>query len=77
MNVEIRPIDARNPAEIERDLTAFAGSNSGLIVASSTNALVHRKLIVSLAAQLRLPAVYAQREFAAGGGLISYAALIS
>ena len=74
VNVEIRPIDARNPAEIERDLTAFAGSNSGLIVASSTNALVHRKVIVSLAAQLRLPAVYAQREFAAGGGLISYAA---
>ncbi|HEX2477250.1 MAG TPA: ABC transporter substrate-binding protein [Lacipirellulaceae bacterium] len=74
VNVEIRPIDVRNPAEIERDLTAFAGSNSGLIVASSTNALVHRKLIVLLAAQLRLPAVYAQREFAAGGGLISYAA---
>jgi putative tryptophan/tyrosine transport system substrate-binding protein len=75
LSLEVSPIDVRNAAEIERDVTAFAGSsNSGLIVASSTNALVHRKLIVSLAARLKLPAVYAQREFVAAGGLISYAA---
>jgi putative tryptophan/tyrosine transport system substrate-binding protein len=65
----------QNADEIERDVTAFArSSNSGLVVASSTNALVNRKLIVSLAARLKLPAVYAQREFVTGGGLISYSA---
>jgi putative tryptophan/tyrosine transport system substrate-binding protein len=68
-------VDVQNADEIERDVTAFArSSNSGLVVASSTNALVNRKLIVSLASRLKLPAVYAQREFVAGGGLISYSA---
>ena len=73
--VEVTPIDVRNPAEIERDVTAFArSSNGGLIVVSSTSAVVNRALIVALAARLKLPAVYAQREFVAAGGLISYAA---
>jgi ABC-type uncharacterized transport system substrate-binding protein len=75
LGVEITPVDVQNADEIERDVTAFArSSNGGLIVVSSTNALVNRKLIVSLAARLKLPAVYAQREFVAGGGLISYSA---
>ena len=75
LGVEVSPIDVRNPAEIERDVTAFArSSDGGLIVASSTGALVNRALIVALAARLKLPAVYAQREFVAGGGLISYSA---
>jgi putative ABC transport system substrate-binding protein len=75
LGVEVTPVDVQNADEIERDVTAFARSNdSGLVVTSSTNALVNRKLIVSLAARLKLPAVYAQREFVAGGGLISYSA---
>jgi putative tryptophan/tyrosine transport system substrate-binding protein len=75
LGVEVTPVDVQNADEIERDVTAFArSSDSGLIVTSSTNALVNRKLIVSLTARLKLPAVYAQREFVAGGGLISYSA---
>ena len=34
--------------------------------------IVHRKLIISLAAQLHLPAVYGYREFVTSGGLICY-----
>ena len=34
--------------------------------------MVHRDLIIALAARYRLPAVYSQRTFTAGGGLISY-----
>jgi putative ABC transport system substrate-binding protein len=75
LGVEVTPINVANAAEIERDVTAFArSSDSGLIVVSSTGALVNRALIVALAARLKLPAIYAQREFVAGGGLISYAA---
>src|SRR5262245_6364538 len=56
-----------------RALAAFARSpNGGMIVTGSTLALVHRKLIITLAARHRLPAVYPQRPFIASGGLISY-----
>ncbi len=37
-------------------------------------AIVHRNLIVTLAARHRLPAVYSDRLFVSGGGLISYGA---
>jgi putative tryptophan/tyrosine transport system substrate-binding protein len=35
-------------------------------------AIVHRDLIISLANRHRLPAVYSNRHFVTGGGLISY-----
>jgi putative ABC transport system substrate-binding protein len=71
--VELRPVDVRDAGEIERALTAFAGSpNGGLIVTASALAVMHRDLIIALAARHRLPAVYYDRYFAAAGGLISY-----
>jgi putative ABC transport system substrate-binding protein len=73
LGMELRPIDMRDAGEIERTITAFArGSNGGLIVTGSSAAAVHRNLIVALAAQYRLPAIYSTRFFVAGGGLISY-----
>ena len=38
----------------------------------SALAIVHRDLIVTLAARHKLPAVYFRRLFVTGGGLISY-----
>jgi putative tryptophan/tyrosine transport system substrate-binding protein len=71
--VELRPVDVRDADEIERALTAFARSpDGGLIVTGSALAIVHRDLIIALAARLRLPAVYYERYFATAGGLISY-----
>ena len=73
LGVELSPIGVRDPAEIERAVTAFArGSNGGLIVPASGLAIVHRELIITLAARHRLPAVYPYRVFVTGGGLISY-----
>jgi putative tryptophan/tyrosine transport system substrate-binding protein len=73
--VELRPIDVRDGAEIERAITAFArGSNGGLIVTTSGLALGHRELIITLATRHRLPAVSPYRLFVSGGGLISYGA---
>ena len=71
--MELRPIDVRDANEVERAVTAFAsGANGGPIVTGSTEAVVHRDLIVRLAARHRLPAIYSQRFFVTGGGLISY-----
>ena len=71
--VELSPIDVRDAGEIERDVAAFArGSNGGLIVTASSGAIVHRELIIMLAARHRLPTVYPFRFFVTSGGLISY-----
>jgi ABC-type uncharacterized transport system substrate-binding protein len=73
LGAELRPIDLRDASEIERAVTAFARSpNGGLIVVVSAASLIHRELIVRLAAQHRLPAVYAYRIFVTSGGLITY-----
>jgi putative ABC transport system substrate-binding protein len=71
--VELRPVDLRDAAEIERALTAFAReANGGLILSANPFATVHRNLIIALGARLRLPAVYPFRFFVSDGGLISY-----
>jgi putative tryptophan/tyrosine transport system substrate-binding protein len=73
LGVELSPVDVREPREIERAVTAFAaGLNGGLIVTSSGFAILHRALIITLAARQRLPAVYPFRFYATDGGLISY-----
>jgi putative ABC transport system substrate-binding protein len=73
VGVEVSPVDVRDPSEIERGVAAFARtSNGGLIVAASPLSLVHRELIVALAARHKLPTVYFLRVFVTSGGLISY-----
>jgi putative ABC transport system substrate-binding protein len=71
--VDVSPINMGDAAEIERAVATFAQvANGGLIVASSALSVVHRDLIIALAARHKLPAVYYQRFFVAPGGLISY-----
>jgi putative ABC transport system substrate-binding protein len=71
--VELTPLNVRDAAEIERTVTVFAkSSKGGLILTGSTLALVHRDLIITLAARHKLPAVYNSRLYVASGGLISY-----
>ena len=71
--VELRPVALSDAGEIERAISAFAREpNGGLIVVANTLAVVHRQLVVTLAAKHRLPAVYSGRDFVASGGLISY-----
>ena len=71
--VELTPIGARDPGEIERAMNAFPrGPNDGLIVPAGGVASVHRGMIVALAARHRLPSVYAFRAFVDSGGLMSY-----
>jgi putative ABC transport system substrate-binding protein len=81
LGVELSPMNVRDAGELERAVVAFARaglakgastSNGGLIVTGSALALLHRELIIALAARHKLPAVYFRRYFVASGGLISY-----
>jgi putative ABC transport system substrate-binding protein len=73
LRMEVKPFNMRDAGEIERDVGAFAQSpNGGLIVAASGAAALHRDLLIRLAAQYKLPAVYFDRAFAAAGGLMSH-----
>jgi putative ABC transport system substrate-binding protein len=68
--LEITPMNAH---EAEQVLGAFARTpNGGLIVTASAPAVVHRKLIIGLAARHNLPAIYFEHYFPKDGGLISY-----
>jgi putative tryptophan/tyrosine transport system substrate-binding protein len=75
LGVELTPVGVRDAGEIEHAIADFArGPNGGLILVGPTSSVQrHRDLIVALAARHRLPAVYANRLFVTGGGLISYA----
>ena len=71
--VELKALDVRDAATIERGLSAFAREpNGGLIVPASPASSIHHELIVRLAARFRLPAVYPYPFFVKSGGLLSY-----
>jgi putative ABC transport system substrate-binding protein len=73
LGVESIAISVHDAAGIEHAVAAFARvPNSGLILTVSGLAYAHRDLIIALAARHKLPAVYPERPFVAGGGLISY-----
>jgi putative ABC transport system substrate-binding protein len=63
----------RTAAEIESAVMALAQEpHGGLIIAPSPFNTVNQDLIIALAAQLHLPAIYPFRYFAVNGGLASY-----
>jgi putative ABC transport system substrate-binding protein len=73
LGVEVVPVNMRDAGEIERSIAAVARSpNCGLIVTGSASATIHHDLIISLAAQYKLPTVYPYRYSVVRGGLISY-----
>jgi putative ABC transport system substrate-binding protein len=71
--VEVSAVDAREPSEIERAIGVFAQKpNGGLIAAAGRFVLIHRELIIALAARHRLPTILPSRAMVAAGGLASY-----
>jgi putative ABC transport system substrate-binding protein len=72
LGVEVNPVNLR---DVEQGLAAFARSGGGgLIVTVSGLAVAQIDLIVAVAAQHKLPAVYSYSGFTNSGGLISYGA---
>ena len=75
LGMELSSISGRNAPEIEGAVMEFArSSNGGLIVLGSAITVLHRDLIIALAARHALPAVYPGTYFVSSGGLISYSA---
>ena len=73
LGIEAIPLNVRDADQIKRALSAFARpGNGGLIVTPSSLSFLHRDLIIALAAQYKLPALYFLRPFVTAGGLISY-----
>jgi putative ABC transport system substrate-binding protein len=71
--VEVSPLGGVDARDIELTVTEFArGPNDGLIVSATPLTANNRGLIISLAAQHRLPAVYPFPFYVADGGLICY-----
>ena len=77
LGLTVSAIDVTESAEaIKRNIAAFAGAaGGGLIVPGSTLAATRRDLIIGLAAQHRLPAIYPNHMYTTSGGLISYGAI--
>jgi ABC-type uncharacterized transport system substrate-binding protein len=75
LGIDVIPVNMHEVQEIERAISAFAQiSNGGMIVTGSGLAITHRDLIITLAAQYKLPSIYFEPAFVAAGGLASYGA---
>jgi putative ABC transport system substrate-binding protein len=74
LKVDVTALNIRNAGDFESAIAGFShGPDGGLIVASSSLAQAHRSLLLGLIARHKLPAIYAQDQFVADGGLMSYA----
>jgi putative tryptophan/tyrosine transport system substrate-binding protein len=66
-------IDVRKPEDLGAAIEAAAREGvDGLLVGVETLAAANQTRIIETVATLRLPAIYAERQFVAAGGLASY-----
>jgi putative ABC transport system substrate-binding protein len=71
--VELQPLDARDPKEIEQAFAIGAGQRVDAVIVFDDPVLwSYRAQIVALAAARKIPAVYGYRDFVDQGGLMSY-----
>jgi putative ABC transport system substrate-binding protein len=73
LGLEVTALGVHTSSEIERAITEFAaGNNGGLVVGPHAITLANRDLIIRLASQYRLPAVFGLRYDTTSGGLVAY-----
>jgi len=73
LGVESIAAQVHSESDIENVIRKVgSGPASGLFVLPDSHNVVHRKRIIDLAAQYRVPTIYYFRYFASDGGLISY-----
>jgi len=75
LGVQLQVHEVRGPEDFDQTFRAMSQEGSeALNVLASPILFAHRKTLIELAAQYRLPVVYQWREFVEEGGLMSYAA---
>ena len=73
LGIELVQIPVAGAADIEQSINSFALTpNSGLVLPPESTTILHRELVIALAARHRLPAVYSARFWVTAGGLMSY-----
>ena len=73
LGIELAAGPVENAEDIEHVIESFARlPDGGLVIPPDASTIVHRNLIVELAARHNLPAIYPFRLFVAAGGLMSY-----
>lgn len=75
LNVEIHPVSAHEPGEIERVFAEIRGARAeALLVLVDVLFITYRRQIAALAMAERLPVIYGERESLSDGGLFFYGA---
>ncbi|WP_025035793.1 ABC transporter substrate-binding protein [Bradyrhizobium sp. DOA9] len=78
VKLQLVPAPAHDAAELEQAISRFAAEpDGGLLIFPDAFPIVHRRLILDLAAAHRLPAMYPFPFFVTDGGLMSYGVSIS
>jgi putative tryptophan/tyrosine transport system substrate-binding protein len=74
VRIQLYHLELRGPEEVTAAFETAAESANALYVTGSPLATAHRARIVELAALLRWPAMYVQRQYVVEGGLMGYEA---
>jgi putative tryptophan/tyrosine transport system substrate-binding protein len=72
LSAELAPAPVHDEAELEAAVGALAREPAGLIAAPDPFINTRRRLIMALAKQYRLPAIYGFRHYVTEGALMSY-----
>lgn len=76
--VRLLAVEVRDAGELSAAFTSLTSQSvAGLIVIGSAYTWVYRERLVALAAKHRLPAIYANRDSAIAGGLMSYGPVLA
>lgn len=75
LGMELHPFEVRDGSKLERAFASMAAAHVGAFIVQQDSLFVsHRRNILDLAAQNRLPGMYVARFYTDDGGLISYGA---
>ena len=71
--IKVVPATAQSPQEIESAFSMMARDNAGAVIVALDPFFIQQgRQIAGQAAKHRLPSIFANREYAEGGGLMSY-----